>query len=225
MSSWFIYVLVLFLALQPPSVVTLSDFHTVGHESSIDIVWETASEIDNAGFNLHRATAEGGPFSQINPQFIPSQVPPGSPVGASYQFTDGNVEPGVTYYYKLQSIDLGGNAQWNGPISGATTGAAPTETPTPTATATATLPPTATNTPTPTVPTATATPNDTATPTPTGTRTATPSPTATQPGYPGPGTATATRTPAPTVTVRPPTATATATRRPGTTPPPISPPV
>jgi len=213
MSAWLSLLLSLFLTFSPPLVVTISDFHAEGYSDRVEIFWQTASEIGNAGFNLHRATSEAGPFTKINPVLIPGEGDPITP--ASYQFTDSNVEPGMTYYYKLEAIDQDGQSQWYGPI--------PATTPAPTATPTSTSTPTSTATPTPT---STATPAPTATTTPTPTGMPTPVPSATPAGYPvaSPTTqpsATATRQPPTSSPTRPPRVTASPT----TTPPqPTSPP-
>ena len=50
------------------------------------VTWATASEIDNAGFNIYRSTEENGTYTKINSGLIPAK---GSPSGsATYQFTD-----------------------------------------------------------------------------------------------------------------------------------------
>jgi len=49
---------------------------------------------------------------------IPSQAP-GSLQGAVYYWEDAGVDPGGTYYYKLEAIDLYGAATVHGPVSAA----------------------------------------------------------------------------------------------------------
>ncbi|NIN69877.1 MAG: hypothetical protein GTO63_35390, partial [Anaerolineae bacterium] len=83
----------------PPTAIELSSFTAEAGADSVTLAWETAAEIDNEGFNLWRAEAADGPYTQINPSLIPAQ---GSPdTGASYEYIDTGVVKGVTYYYKL----------------------------------------------------------------------------------------------------------------------------
>ena len=79
------------------------------------MVWETKSEIDNAGFNIYRAESEDGEYVKINDNLI---LAAGSPTeGASYKFVDGDVNNRKTYYYKLEDIDLNGVSTMHGPVS------------------------------------------------------------------------------------------------------------
>ena len=70
----------------PLTVVSLIDFNAVPANRIVTLVWSTASEIDNAGFNIYRAESEDGEYIKINESLIPAQ---GSPTqGASYEFVD-----------------------------------------------------------------------------------------------------------------------------------------
>jgi hypothetical protein len=115
------------------AAVTLASFTATGGDGQVLIEWETASEVDNIGFNLCRSTSEGGTYARLNDSLIPSQAL-GSVVGAYYCYTDSDVINGTTYYYKLECVDVYGGAELYGPIA-ATPRAQPTATPTaPTAT-------------------------------------------------------------------------------------------
>ncbi len=98
-----------------PTAVILASFTATPTSRALLIEWETVSEIDNLGFNLYRATSVDGPPSQLNAVLIPSKAP-GSPVGATYQFVDDSVDPGVTYYYWLDAVDLHYAATRHGPV-------------------------------------------------------------------------------------------------------------
>jgi subtilisin family serine protease len=102
-----------------PTAVELTRFEGKAVRRGIRIEWETASEIDNLGFNLYRAESLEGPLVQVNTSLIPSQVP-GSPVGASYRLLDENVQPGTTYYYWLEDVNSRGIATRHGPVMVAT---------------------------------------------------------------------------------------------------------
>lgn len=78
------------------------------------IRWETASEVDTAGFNLYRAASPDGPWKKINDQLIPpSQDPVG---GGSYKLVDKSAEPGKRYYYQLEEVELTGSSTRFDPI-------------------------------------------------------------------------------------------------------------
>ena len=97
------------------TLIQLSSFTATLSDRKIILAWTTASEIDNAGFNLYRAESEDGEYVKINSTLIPAQ---GSPTqGASYQFVDENVRNRTTYYYKLEDIDLNGTSTMHGPVS------------------------------------------------------------------------------------------------------------
>jgi hypothetical protein len=100
-----------------PTAVTLSSFTAEAGEGAVFLGWETATEIDNLGFNLYRAESVGGPRMQLNGALIPNKTP-GSPVGATYGFLDGSVEAGVTYRYWLEDLDIYGKATQHGPVAG-----------------------------------------------------------------------------------------------------------
>jgi hypothetical protein len=103
----------LWIALSPTSVTLLS-FTAEPAENSVLLQWETATEVDNLGFNLHRAERKDGPRTQVNAELIPSQVPPGSPGGAAYEFVDS--APGPRNYYWLEAVDVYGARTLFGPV-------------------------------------------------------------------------------------------------------------
>ena len=143
------------------AAVTLVSFTATGGDGQVLLEWETATEIENVGFFVHRSTAEVGEYVRISP-FIPSEA--GGIIGAEYSYLDQDVQNGTTYYYKLESVATDGSSELYGPIS-ATPGVQPTATAPATTTATATPPPPPTATPTPFPwPTATPTPTPTLTP-------------------------------------------------------------
>jgi hypothetical protein len=92
--------IVAFMAAQPAPVV---------------VRWQTASELDTAGFNVYRSDSPGGPFIKVNDELIPASPDPVN--GGSYSFTDVDVDPGSTVYYQLEEVDNNGNTQRHGPIT------------------------------------------------------------------------------------------------------------
>jgi hypothetical protein len=99
---------------EEPTAVTLASFTAEAGVGSVALAWETGTEIDNAGFNLYRATSPDGPWTKVNGALIAAE---GDPVaGASYSFLDEGLAPG-TYTYKLEDVDLNGVATLHGPVS------------------------------------------------------------------------------------------------------------
>ncbi len=99
-----------------PTSIQLASFSATPQAGTIQLVWETATELDNLGFNLYRASLVDGPRTQLNAGLIPSQNP-GRPVGASYYFADESAQVGVAYHYWLEAVDAYGATQMHGPIS------------------------------------------------------------------------------------------------------------
>ena len=86
------------------TAITLDSFEVEASNGTATINWETATEIDNAGFNLYRATSPDGPWVKINAGLIEAQD--GALTGASYTFVD---TPGRgAYYYRLEDLDYYG---------------------------------------------------------------------------------------------------------------------
>lgn len=83
-----------------------------GNDGSITLTWETATEVDNAGFNIYRARTKDGTYKKINATLIPAQDNATS--GASYSYVDTPPSKG-TYYYKLEDIDNNGVSTMHGP--------------------------------------------------------------------------------------------------------------
>lgn len=98
-----------------PTLVDLVSFTTGGLENAVVLEWETASEIDTAGFNILRRAEPGDAYTRITDVLIPSV---GGPAwGASYLFEDDEVTPGRVYTYLLQDVDFQGQTDEHGPVS------------------------------------------------------------------------------------------------------------
>ena len=100
---------VLFLSYQIVlAAVDLIYFTAYIIDDAIMVEWETATEIDNAGFYVLRSINSQDNFEDIS-GFIPAE---GSGViGAFYQHLDENVAIGNTYYYKLEIVDINNNVE------------------------------------------------------------------------------------------------------------------
>jgi hypothetical protein len=96
--------------------VELASFEANARGRSILITWETGTEIDNAGFDLYRVEAgDRTTPRRINEGMIPANGSPAA--GASYEFIDADVSPGITYSYYLLDIDTDGKVTLHGPVS------------------------------------------------------------------------------------------------------------
>lgn len=96
-----------------PTLITLSSFTAVPAYNKVTLAWETASEIDNAGFNLYRTESRQDEYIQINDAMIPAQGTPAH--GSGYTFVDEDVTYGFTYLYRLEAVDVFGNVTQHGP--------------------------------------------------------------------------------------------------------------
>ena len=94
------------------TAVTLAYFTAeAGDDGVVTLLWETATEVDNAGFNIYRARLKDGIYKKINDTLIPAQGDAVS--GASYSYID---TPGNgTFYYKLEDVDYYGVSTIHGP--------------------------------------------------------------------------------------------------------------
>ena len=102
------------VVIEGSTAITLIDFTASAEKAHILLTWQTGTEIDNAGFNLHRAKTADGPYIKINPTLIPAQ---GSPLfGADYTYIDNAIQAGETYYYKLEDIDIHSLSTLHGPV-------------------------------------------------------------------------------------------------------------
>lgn len=95
-----------------PTAVTLVSFTADVVRGRVELNWETGTEIDNAGFNLYRATTADGTYRKINPALIAAE---GDPLGgATYTFVD---TPGAgVFYYMLEDVDYNGVTTRYGPV-------------------------------------------------------------------------------------------------------------
>jgi len=97
------------------TAINLSSFTPKAGNNKVTLTWETATEIDNAGFNIYRSDSADGDYQKVNAALIPAQ---GSATeGAAYGFTDTDAKNRKTYFYKLEDVDLNGASTMHGPVS------------------------------------------------------------------------------------------------------------
>lgn len=91
-----------------PTSISLLRFESKSIPGGIMLTWETASEKDNLGFYLWRATSPDGERIPLNNGELISPPVPGATNGALYTFFDQEVTIGVTYWYWLQDLSTSG---------------------------------------------------------------------------------------------------------------------
>lgn len=99
---------------EPATLITLSSFDADPGNNQVKLIWATESEIDTAGFNIYRSESFNGEFVKINEELIPAKG--SSTEGASYEFTDKDLNNRRIYFYKLEDIDTFGNSTFHGPV-------------------------------------------------------------------------------------------------------------
>ncbi len=111
-----VFFLIFLAAGKVQANVDLLYFRAESGIESITLEWETASELDNLGFNILRSeTSDINEAEVINPLLIPSVVG-GQPIGAYYEWLDENLDAGINYWYWLQDLDFNGNVIDHGPV-------------------------------------------------------------------------------------------------------------
>lgn len=86
------------------TAVTLMYFSPAVEGNQVVLRWETASEVDNIGFNIYRGLTAKGPFVKINNGLIAAADRATS--GATYSFVD---TPGTgEFFYYIEDVDFYG---------------------------------------------------------------------------------------------------------------------
>ena len=106
--------------------VQMSDITaTADREQGVILTWRTESEVDCAGFHVWRSEDEETEYERITTALIPGQG--NSSTGHEYSYTDGNVEDGVMYWYKIEEVSTDGSSTFHGPINVVGVSPIPTE--------------------------------------------------------------------------------------------------
>ncbi len=93
-----------------PLPVELEHFGVSGYTpGGVMLTWATASEIDNAGFNVLRREGREGVFRVVTPALIAGAGTTGE--RSTYTFTDTTAKPGVLYFYQIEEVSFDGMRQ------------------------------------------------------------------------------------------------------------------
>jgi hypothetical protein len=104
-----------------PLAITLASFTATRRADGIVVNWLTSAEINTWGFYLYRS-ADGSRSGAVR---VTAAIIPGQgrgQGGAAYSWLDTTAQPGVTYSYWLQEVELNGTTNEYGP---ATAGSSP----------------------------------------------------------------------------------------------------
>ena len=97
---------------EPPTAISLTSFKAKANgDGGVTIVWKTASEVDNAGFNIYRSKRSDGMYKKVNGNLIPAEG--NGALGASYSYEDTS---GKGIFYKLEDVDYYGVSTMHGPV-------------------------------------------------------------------------------------------------------------
>ena len=78
-------------------------------QGGVVLTWATASEMDNAGFNILRREGREGVFRVVTPVLIPGAGTTGE--RSTYTFTDNTAKAGVLYFYQIEEVSFDGTHQ------------------------------------------------------------------------------------------------------------------
>ena len=91
----------------PPAVP--SGLTASAGNQQITLDWADNSELDLAGYHVHRATSAGGPYTQITTSLLTSSA-----------YSDVGLTNGTAYFYVVKAVDVGGNESGNSNEANAT---------------------------------------------------------------------------------------------------------
>ena len=93
-----------------PLPVTLTAFTPqIAESGQVLLRWTTASELENAGFNIFRSEDKAGPFVKVNATLI--QGAGTTSDRSEYTWIDTTAKPNVEYYYQIQDVSFAGATQ------------------------------------------------------------------------------------------------------------------
>jgi hypothetical protein len=84
------------------TMVEIASLHMRTSDSGNVIRWQTATELDNAGFDVQRERPDGT-WVTLNKTLIKAKGD-----ASEYEFVDTTAQHGITYRYRLEDIDLSG---------------------------------------------------------------------------------------------------------------------
>ncbi len=84
-------------------------FHAIYQNGEVQLEWSTATEIENRGFFIERSG--GNTYNFQNLAWLEGAG--NSSLQQTYRYSDRDIRPGETYYYRLQQTDFNGNINFS----------------------------------------------------------------------------------------------------------------
>jgi autotransporter-associated beta strand protein len=97
------------------TAIDLISFTATDEGGYVELAWETASEIETAGFHLWRSSPGVPEYVRTTTSLISAEG--GLLQGAEYAYEDNDTASGGTYYYVLEDIDYHGVSTFHEPVS------------------------------------------------------------------------------------------------------------
>jgi subtilisin family serine protease len=97
--------------LQNMIPVELTSFSANINHNNVILNWETATEVNNSGFNIERKNSNEQEYQNVG--FIAGKGT--TTEKSSYSFTDMNLKNG-TYFYRLKQVDFNGSSEYSNEI-------------------------------------------------------------------------------------------------------------
>ncbi|MFQ5824727.1 MAG: FlgD immunoglobulin-like domain containing protein, partial [bacterium] len=96
----------------PTVPVELASFTATVEKNNVHLIWLTATETNNYGFEIERRFQDSNEWTKI--AFVPGNGTTTNPV--HYDYFDRNLQPG-TYEYRLKQIDSDGSFEYHGAVT------------------------------------------------------------------------------------------------------------
>jgi fibronectin type 3 domain-containing protein len=80
--------------------VLIRSFETAWSNEGVKLQWSLGEGADLSGFNIYRSDEQNTGFQRINGELLPA--------GQGNEYTDRDVRPGATYWYRLGAVDAEG---------------------------------------------------------------------------------------------------------------------
>ena len=90
--------------------VTLAHFRAERLDTDVVVIeWTTASELDNAGFNILRSQSKEGPYVKVNQALITGAGTTSE--RHAYIYRDSGTQPNIAYFYQIEDVSFSGVRQ------------------------------------------------------------------------------------------------------------------